>query len=194
MQLDTVRTLHGAVVKLSARTWKPGPGVYYARLGPEGWAAVVLEAKAAPCRLTAGRKTFKLSDQWRLMAGGDDVYVLTEATRHLPAVRRTQPSSDVHRRALELQLLFGTTYYMSPSVVGNLAPGEHVFSIGGGAPARMQYADFALNGQALVWDAQALCAQLGDQPVFLLAEVGRRICRQAARLARAVKTRNSGVP
>jgi hypothetical protein len=90
----------------------------------------------------------------------------------------------VHRRALELQKLFGTVYYLSQSVIDNMAPGTHVFSIGGGEPKRMRYSDFALDGKKLKWAKLKTHVQMGKDPVFVLAEVGKRICKKAAKVKR----------
>ena len=108
----------------------------------------------------------------------EPVYVLNDASRKLKTLEKIAPSSAVHRQALELSKVFGTTYYLSDSVVAHLEPGIHFFAVGKMPVQQMRFEKFALDGSKLTWSTGAVrYAMLGKRPVFVLSEVAERIGR-----------------
>ena len=105
------------------------------------------------------------------------MYVLTEATKRLADAEKVVASSPVHKRAIELSKIFGTTCYLSESVVDQLMAGKHYFSVGIGTVTLMNYSKFVLDGAMLEWCASkgTRYAKLGKEPVFVHLEIGKRV-------------------
>lgn len=181
MDNDETRTLlFGTHLPLSKTTWTIGLGVYLFAAEGGIWKARVMLAQAHPhCLLNLETNVVhKITAQWQICK--QPVFLLCQATEKLALVQQIKPLSDIHRQALALECIFGTTFYLSSTVIKNMAPGQHVFSIGGSSDSiqtmtfAIQGTVYTLNDQPLVWKKKY--AMLQDQPVFILVAVGQRIC------------------
>ena len=175
MDPNTRAHLFGKSSKLTKRNWAPGQRkVFYLVKFAQAVIGTMLEDGTLK---VDDKKGFAI-DMQSMSHKGEPVYVLTDATRKLKALEKIAPSSAVHRQALELSKVFGTTYYLSESVVAHLEPGVHFFAVGKMPVQRMRFDKFALDGSKLTWSTGAVrYAMLGKRPVFVLSEVAERIGR-----------------
>lgn len=173
-----LRTLFGKSVPLSKKNWRKSKSVYLVPDEDEAQVAVVATPSedGGKRALTAdsGGQVYKI-DTNKYTLGGRQVRVLVDASRALAGIEKTPADSEVHAAALELSKVFGDTWYLSKSVVKHLEPGKHVFSIGGDAPAQLEYGDFAIEDKKLAWSADGLCAELDGEPVFWMRAIQLRI-------------------
>jgi hypothetical protein len=178
MDLAQMKILFGPHAKLTKRNWALGRHVYFACLQGE-WRAVAANAISG-FKMRVDNDTYVLHKS-KLTLSDEPVFVLTEASKNLAKIEETTPSSEIHRQALDLSKIFGQTFYLSQSVVENMMPGDHFFSIGvDSMPQRMKFSDFSLDGRKLKWAGKGKThAKLGKEPVFLLMEIGRRMCKAA---------------
>lgn len=187
MDPETREVLFGRSTKLGRRGWKPGATrVFFLEATAQ---AVVAEMTAEhtlivrrdrTARAQSGVQCFEV-DPTKFTFRGQPVHTLTDATRKLPALQKTEASSRVHARALALSEIFGTTYYLSESVAANLMPGDHFFTVGDEPVARRRYgADFSLDGQKLKWEVtgKQQFATLKSTPVYVMLGIGERLVAQ----------------
>lgn len=175
MDSDTRAQLFGKCSNLTKRMWAPGQRkVFYLVKPAQAVVATMLEEGA----LKVDDKKSYAIDMQSMRHRGELVYVLNDASRKLKALEKVAPSSAVHRQALELSKVFGTTYYLSDSVVEHLEPGMHFFAVGKMPVQKMRFNKFSLDGSKLTWSTGAVRhAMLGKRPVFVLSEVAERIGR-----------------
>ncbi len=174
-----LRTLFGKSVPLSRKAWRKSKSVYLVPDEDEAQVAVVATPSedGGKRALTAdsGGQVYKI-DTNNYTLGGRQVRVAGgRVAGGSRGVEKTPADSEVHAAALELSKVFGDTWYLSKSVVKHLEPGKHVFSIGGDAPAQLEYGDFAIENKKLAWSADGLCAELDGEPVFWMRAIQLRI-------------------
>lgn len=174
MDAETRAQLFGRNSKLTKRAWAVGQRkVLFIEKTSQ---AVVATMEKDTTLLVDGKRTFGLDPN--LSYKGRPVYVLIDATRRLESEEKVSSTSAVHGRAIELSKVFGTTYYLSESVVTHLMPGHHFFAVGKSPAQRLHYEKFSLDGKTLTWSSGPVkYAMLGKRPVFVLFDVGRRVTR-----------------
>lgn len=109
--------------------------------------------------------------------------LLSSATKRLQAYRGSVAEADdaalprVAQQAKWLELVYGTAYYLSPSVVANMLTGRYVFVVG--FDSHPQVGQFDAAAQTV--NDSSLCLQdamyfsLDNKPVFLLMDVTGRL-------------------
>ena len=194
MDPETREVLFGRATKLGRRGWSPGlTKVFFLEATAQAVVAEMTDRHTLRVQQERSPRSPAASyavDPARFTHEGKPVYTLTDATRRLPAVRKKASSSPVHSAALALEEIFGTTYYLSESVVDNLMAGDHFFVVGGKPVARMRFgADFTLDGAKLRWAAGggSKHATLGGKPVFVVTAIGERLIAQKKLAAGAAK-------
>ena len=168
------KLLFGDNKKLTKRGWKVGERkVFYA----VGAARAFVATMRPNARLVLDKEGEFELDPTSMLCNGKPVFVLTDATKRLSDEERNVASSPVHAQAIVLSKIYGTTCYLSESVVKQLMEGDHYFSVGTGPVTLMHYSDFSLDGAKLRWALSGrTChhAKLGTKPVFVHLQMGKR--------------------